>query len=228
MIKAVFFDLDNTLTDWRDSRKAIHFWISKEFGKRFDELFSKVEYEFVGKTLDPLDYNVNVWFKETFRRLKIEISESKLKRLEKKYWDIGLKKMKKGVALIKVLTRLKKYKLIMVTDSDGYLNNHIKNKKLSILGIRKYFDLIVTSNDTGKNKPDLELWRRGLKKFNLKGDECFMVGDKPEMDLAPAKKLGMQTIWIKVGKWSAMRKRKKFKYVDHEITRLEQVLKYVN
>jgi len=52
-----------------------------------------------------------------------------------------------------------------------------------------------------------------------------MVGDKPEMDLKPAKEMGMKTVWFKKGHWASLRKGKKFKFVDYEIKKLSNLPK---
>ncbi len=231
MLKAVFFDLDDTLEDRDEARKAVKGKLSsrveKEFGingKEFFKIFKKAEYEFVGVSSNPKDYNRKVWLRETLKRMGVRASESKIKELERLYWKTVFAKIKTFPDTKDVLRKLEAYKRIMVTDSDGCLNNYIKNNKIRILGLRKYFDLIVTSNDTGKNKPDKSLWRKGLKKFNLKPSECIMIGDKPEMDLKPTKEMGMKTVWMKKGRWASTRKGKKFNYVDYEVTNLSKLL----
>ena len=232
MLKAIFFDLDDTLENWGLAKNAIRNefckFIEKEYGinnKKFFKKFVEVEYDIVGRSLNPTNYSRYVWLKETFRRFKKKISEKELRNLDKLYWKIAYANIKPYPDTKSTLLKLKKYKKAIITDSDGDLGDEIKNKKISLIGVRKYFDVIVTSNMTGKNKPDTGLWKIDLKKLRVKPSECIMVGDKPEMDLKPAKEMGFATAWMKRGHWASLRKGKRFKYVDFEIKKLSQLLK---
>jgi len=234
MLKAIFFDLDDTLENWWIAKTAIKSRfcgiISKKYRinkDKFFKMFVKVEYEIVGRSLNPFNYSRFVWLKETFKRFKIKLRDSEAKNLENLYWKIAFSKIKAYPDTIPMLKKLRNYKKIIVTDSDGDRHNEIKNKKIRVLGIRKYFDLIITSNDTGKNKPDKSIWKSALKKFRLSPKECMMVGDKPEMDLKPTKEMGFTTVWMKRGDWASRRKAKKFKYVDYEISKLSDLLRII-
>ena len=82
--------------------------------------------------------------------------------------------------------------------------------------------LIVKSSlklgdSVGVNKPNRKFYNVILKKFKLKAKECVMVGDKPEVDLRLAKRLGMKTVWVKYGAWSEGLRDKRFSYVDHVV-----------
>ena len=188
MIEAVFLDLDDTLEDWNPAREAIRKkisgYVNKKFGvgkERFLKTFHDVEYSFIGKSLKPLDYGRKKWFAEAFRRLGIKAGKEDIERLEKLYWETGLAKIRANPGAAEFLKGLKKCRKIIVTDSDGDADNRLKNRKIMLLGIRKYFDMVVTSNDTGRNKPDKKLWKKAIVKFGLDPKKCVMIGDKPEM-----------------------------------------------
>ncbi len=232
MYKAIFFDFDDTLEDWLTAKKYVRRILSKKVSEifkvdkeKFAKTFAQVELESTGKSLSPTKYKRSRWLNETLKRLGIKASETRIKELERFYWREALSKVKAFPDTVSVLKRLDDYMKIIITDSDGCLNNYIKNRKIAALGIRHYFDLIITSNDTRKNKPHNSMWKLALKKMKLNPKECIMIGDKPELDLKPAKELGMTTVWIKQGDWPAVAKGKKFKYVDHEISRLSELLR---
>jgi HAD superfamily hydrolase (TIGR01509 family) len=232
MIRAIFFDLDDTLENWWIAKTAIKDkfcgFVAKKYGlnkEQFYKTFVEVEYEIVCRSLNPMVYDRKVWIKQALKRFRIEISKKELENLDKLYWKIAFSKIKAYPDTIPTLGKLGKYKKIMITDSDGDPKNQIKNKKIDKLKLRKYFDLIVTSNNTGKNKPDNGMWKLALKKLKLNPSECVMVGDKPEMDLKPTKAMGFTTVWIKRGDWASRRKAKKFKYVDYEITKISELLR---
>lgn len=58
------------------------------------------------------------------------------------------------------------------------------------------FQEIVTSETVGVNKPQPDGYLYILKKTGMPPSEHLMIGDREEVDLATAKKLGMQTCLI--------------------------------
>lgn len=72
-------------------------------------------------------------------------------------------------------------------------------KRLEAWGIRKYFDSITASAEEGVAKPDPEMFIRALRKSGGSAESSVMIGDRLDNDIAPAKSLGMKTVWIKQG-----------------------------
>jgi beta-phosphoglucomutase len=48
------------------------------------------------------------------------------------------------------------------------------------LGIRKYFDAIVSSDDVLNSKPDPETWLKCVEKLQLQSKECLVFEDSPK------------------------------------------------
>ena len=88
----------------------------------------------------------------------------------------------------------KKYKL-------GIIANQIPgaDKRLEAMGIRQYFDLIVTSAEEGVAKPDLRIFTTALARAGCTPEQAVMIGDRIDNDIVPAKQMGMKTVWIKQG-----------------------------
>jgi len=73
---------------------------------------------------------------------------------------------------------------------------------LEHLGIKKYFDLIVTGNDVNEHKPSAEGICKVMSKFDLELDEVLMVGDSVA-DVKAAHEAGVQiaaVLWDSYGK----------------------------
>lgn len=87
----------------------------------------------------------------------------------------------------------------------GYIIGAIANqglgteKRLEKYGIRRYFGSITASAEEGVAKPDPEIFRRAFKSAGCSAENSVMIGDRLDNDIAPAKSLGMKTIWIKQG-----------------------------
>jgi putative hydrolase of the HAD superfamily len=58
-------------------------------------------------------------------------------------------------------------------------------------------DLIIDSARVGVSKPDPEIFRIALSKLDLAPAQAIFIGDSYERDIAPARQLGMKTIWLK-------------------------------
>jgi HAD superfamily hydrolase (TIGR01450 family) len=50
-------------------------------------------------------------------------------------------------------------------------------------------------------KPNPEIFREALRRFNFKPENCIMISDDPLSDLLGAKKLGMKTVFVTSGKY---------------------------
>ncbi|MCM1181809.1 MAG: HAD family hydrolase [Roseburia sp.] len=66
-------------------------------------------------------------------------------------------------------------------------------------GILKYIDLVVASAEEGVAKPDARIFEIALERAGCQAREAFMVGDRVDNDIIPAKALGMRTIWVRQG-----------------------------
>lgn len=92
----------------------------------------------------------------------------------------------------KVLRTLsKKYRLALGANQPLYGRQFLNDNN-----IEKYFDKIYLSVEIGYKKPDLRFFQYILDDLNLDPKYVVMVGDNHENDIAPARKLGIKTIWI--------------------------------
>lgn len=95
----------------------------------------------------------------------------------------------------RVLAKLAgRYKLgIIANQTDGF------QKRLEDFGILSYFTYIASSWDVGAMKPDPRIFEYALALADCPPRETVMIGDRLDNDVAPAKKLGMKTVWIRQG-----------------------------
>lgn len=67
---------------------------------------------------------------------------------------------------------------------------------LEMLDLRRYFDPLVVSCFEGVEKPDVRFYERACARVGLPPESILYVGDKPELDLAPARSIGMRAYLI--------------------------------
>lgn len=66
-------------------------------------------------------------------------------------------------------------------------------------GLSQYLSLIVASAEEGVEKPDLRIFERALERAGCPPEAAVMIGDRLDNDIAPAKRAGLRTIWIRQG-----------------------------
>jgi FMN phosphatase YigB (HAD superfamily) len=59
-----------------------------------------------------------------------------------------------------------------------------------------HFDHRILSYREGCKKPSTVLFRRALQEAGESPHSCWMIGDSYELDIEPAMKIGMRTIWL--------------------------------
>ncbi len=72
-------------------------------------------------------------------------------------------------------------------------------ERLGNHGILKYINLVVASAEEGVAKPDRRIFEIALERSNCEPANSIMIGDRIDNDIVPAKRMGMNTIWIKRG-----------------------------
>lgn len=199
-IKTIFFDLDQTLIDWRGyktsaiiasasaMRKAglglpeenIREMIEKiydeegwEYQKVFDDLLKNLGFECDSKVYNKIKAAAVVAYREEKRKyLRV-------------YPDVNL-----------ALERLNKmnYKLGLISDAppfEGWL-------RLYELNLVNYFeeDHIYIKE---KIKASTKIFEDIMKEHNYAPYELMMVGDDPKRDIRPANEVGIVTVLIKYG-----------------------------
>jgi len=220
-VKAVLFDLDNTLVDFvgmkkRATRAAARAMVSSGLKEDAESLSTEL-----------FEFYLSYW---------IEADDAFEKFLLKKYGKIDIRVLAAGVnAYLKekynhlhaypgvkeTLEQLTERDLKLAVVSDGM---RLKAwMRLNEAGIDAYFDTVVTFDDTGKKKPCSEPFQRAVDELGVLSGECVFVGDWPERDIAGAKALGMITVLARYG-W--LRKGVDHK-ADYEIDDIKEILAIV-
>ena len=71
--------------------------------------------------------------------------------------------------------------------------------RLYYLNLHHVFDPVLTFDDTGVRKPSAKPFEMALDILQSSPDEVLMIGDWPERDVVGAKKIGMKTIFARYG-----------------------------
>ena len=136
--------------------------------------------------------------------------------------DIDLEFMEKDLVLREELLKLNAKKFVFTNGSHDHVKNITK-----CLGIDDLFDGVFDITDCNFiPKPSLDPYKILIKKFNINPTESIFIEDIA-INLEPAKKLGMKTVWlINDEYWGKKDSDKDF--IDLKIKNLSSFLKEIN
>ena len=202
MIKAIVFDLDDTLYDYISCNRIAEEVLYKKLNELFDiseeEATTKL-YEAKKRVKKQLGNTAAAHNRLLYMQTLCELLDKNpikyTKLLYDCYWDTMLDNMEMFDYVIPLFEEIKRrdIKIGILTD----LTAHIQIRKLNKLGIEDYIDVLVTSEEAGEEKPSDKMFELVLKKLNCNPDQVVMIGDSYEKDIMGAKKMGMKTIHFK-------------------------------
>ncbi len=177
MVKAVVFDLDDTLIAENQFIESGFMLISKTYSERLG-LDLKYLYNILIGLFKEDTKNV---FNRLFNFLNIDYSEDNIRELIELYRNhMPNIKFFDDVNPILNILREKKIKLGIITD--GYANT--QRNKLEVLGAYNLFDKIIITDEIGREywKPHPMSFEIMKNDFNIEFSEMLYVGDNPEKD----------------------------------------------
>jgi FMN phosphatase YigB (HAD superfamily) len=118
----------------------------------------------------------------------------------------------------------KNFGIILVTN---FTHTPFVNQSLQNLGIKKFFNHIITSEGFGWRKPHPKIFEHVLELVGTKPEETIFIGDDLVTDIKGAKGLGIKTVHLVDREDSAEKKHDIRIYPDHRVSSLTQVLELV-
>jgi putative hydrolase of the HAD superfamily len=135
-------------------------------------------------------HNRLLYFQKMLEILNINPMKHSLK-LYNIYWDNFLDIIKPFEEIYLLLDKYKD-RICLITD----LTAHIQYRKIKKIGLEKYCDKLVTSEETGHEKPHPYIFISALNKLGLRADEVCMIGDNFKKDILGSAALGIESIWF--------------------------------
>jgi putative hydrolase of the HAD superfamily len=192
-MKVIIFDLDYTLYD----PKQYFFGAFREICKKFskNKILRERMFDFLVKRWREKTSMYPSLFDDFLNKFNLDVETREIVKIFNEY-DGPLKPFPET---IEVLERLKRKGVRLGVLTDG--NPLRQERKIKLLGIKKFFDEIIFVKNTKYSKKNKNLFLNISKKFSSLPKECSYVGDNPLLDFSGASKAGMKTVRIKKGEF---------------------------
>lgn len=200
MIKAITFDLDDTL--WpvaptiQTAEKQSYSWLSQTAAK-FSETFTAQSF---------LEYRID-YAKEN-PQLKHLISDMRIASTSAALQQSGYSRSKSMFIAIQSAAIFMRYRnqvtpfqgavTLLNTLKKNYLLGTLSNGNANITKTEfsKIFDFSFSAEQLNSSKPEPALFLAGISAAKCKASELVHVGDSISHDILGAKSLGINTIWL--------------------------------
>jgi putative hydrolase of the HAD superfamily len=206
MIKAVFFDLYHTLVTYEPPQEQLEAQALQELGITVspealhrpivaaDEfIYNEIAHHPLGRRSQEEKIALYIRYQETVLR------EAGIKHDQKLVLGLLGKMQQTKMNLVlfddvaPALTELKNRGLTL-----GLISNVEQNitETLTRLGLTSWLEIIVTSQDTGFNKPRPEIFHEALRQAGVQPPEALYIGDQYQVDVLGASGAGLKGILI--------------------------------
>lgn len=197
MIRAVIFDLDNTLVDFMAMKRqaitaAIDSMIDAGLGLTREEAQARI---------DAIYQERGIEFQNVFDQLLYDVFQ----KVDYKILSAGIIAYRRAreaalvpyphvnMTLVSLLKR--GIKLAVISDAPG----REAWLRLCYLNFHHMFDAVITFDDTGQRKPSPVPFLKALELLRVQPHEAIMVGDWAERDVVGAAQVGMVTVFARYG-----------------------------
>ena len=197
MIRAIVFDLDNTLTDFMKMKEdaikaAIDGMIDAGLRISRDAVRARIDAIYQEQGLE-------------YQRVFDELLESELGHIDPKILASGIVAYRRARESALVLYPHVHMTLLELTKRGirlGVVSDAPRAQvwlRLCSLSLQHVFDAVVTFEDTRERKPSPAPFRKVLEKLGVEAPQAMMIGDWAERDVVGGKSLGMKTVFARYG-----------------------------
>jgi putative hydrolase of the HAD superfamily len=197
LIRAIVFDLDNTLTDFMKMK-------SDAINAAVDGMIDaglNLPREAVRSRIDAIYQEQGLEYQRVFDQL----IESELGRIDPRILASGIVAYRRARESALVLYPHVQLTLLELTKRGirlGVVSDAPRAQvwlRLCSLSLQHVFDAVVTFEDTGERKPSPAPFRLVLQRLEVEPAVSLMVGDWAERDVVGGRSLGMKTVFARYG-----------------------------
>jgi putative hydrolase of the HAD superfamily len=203
MIRAVIFDLDNTLTDFMKMKERA---IEAAAEAMVDAGLAGPVADVIAGINDVYEAE-GIEYQRVFDRYLIA-AHGKMEPRIHAAGVVAYRRAREGTLTLYPHVNATLLELLRRGVKLGVLSDAPRLQawlRLAYLQLHNIFDAVVTFEDTGVRKPAPEPFRRILEELGVAAGEALMVGDWPGRDVDGARALGIGTVYARYGDTSGER-----------------------
>ncbi|MFH1664178.1 MAG: uridine diphosphate-N-acetylglucosamine-binding protein YvcK [archaeon] len=225
MIKAVIFDLDDTLFDCSsllvaNARKRA----AKALAEAGINLSEKQLVE-EQKKLNELNPTSNVFDLIAEKFLSEEKAKDAVKKALEAYNSDVVEEIHLFDGAREMLESLKEKKIKLILITSGITRR--QQKKIELLNLRSLMDeIFIHDIETGPDKE--KFFVEALKRFNLKPSEVVSVGDRIHSEIRIANKMGMNSVRLLHGRFSKVKPKNVLEEADYSVKFISELPEAIN
>jgi HAD superfamily hydrolase (TIGR01549 family) len=203
MVRAVLFDLDDTLFDHagcaRDALTAVQGLHPRLAATSFDALertHAALLEDLHGDVMLgrlPLDDARRERFRRLLAAYGVEDSEGIAAEVASMYRDAYREARRAVAGASTLLAAVGKHARVAVV-SNNLLDE--QQEKLKLCGLEAHVDALVVSEEVGVSKPDSRIFRIALERLDSAPEDAVMVGDSWSADIEGALAAGVPAVWF--------------------------------
>ena len=201
MLKAVLFDIDNTLYSYAPCDKAGTEAMQTAFDRicpgrtaAFPTLLAQAKQEVKRHTAGTAACHNRLLYAQRLCEAAGRFTAAHVLTLYNAYWDAFLSEMQLSEGAMALLEQLREKGLKIGFCTD--LTAMIQMRKLCRLGLSDIADAIVTSEESGAEKPSPYPFTLLLEKLRIPPEAAVMIGDDYQKDICGAEQAGIRAIQL--------------------------------
>ena len=195
-VRAICFDLDNTLWDiepvLKRAERILADWLGHRY-PRITERFTTAEMFEVRAALlaeEPHQaHDLSYLRRETLARCAVRVGYNRdIAHEAFAVWHTARNQVEPYGEVIPALEELKRrFRLATLTNG---------NADLTVIGLAHHFEVSFSAGALGYAKPDPRAYVALADALTLPAAEILFVGDEPHADVIGPRSAGMQTVWV--------------------------------
>ena len=214
MIKAILFDLGDTLFDfdgldtravYQESSRATYDFLKSQgyavpsYGRYYRHKLWAVAKAFAWSRLRRRDFSCHDVVCRVCTTLHLGLDEAALRQLTWRWYAPVCRHTHVAPHVVPTLTRLLDRGLKLAIVSNTLIPGFVLDRHLGMHGLLDFFPVRVYSSEIGYRKPHPAIFEHALQRVGVHAGEAVFVGDKVRNDILGARRAGMRTVLRQIG-----------------------------
>ncbi len=210
-IKAVLFDLGNTLLDFdckdEDIKKMFEVGAHRTYEHLQEQSYRLPSFtNYHRRQLRQMlwrvawartirrDFNAMHTMRRIYLSMGIDLTQDQLEDLTWRWYEPLSNTAKAAAEIRQVLDWLGQRELKLGIISNTFIPGSVLDKHLAREGLLDYFPVRIYSCDTKFRKPSRKIFRLALAQLSCQPQQVIFVGDVPRVDVRGARRMGMLAV----------------------------------